>query len=79
MSFATAVLAQTETTNELFMPPWGFGLTAIIIFAVLGFVIWTYRDVANRHSHRTGPHAAEHATAPGATHHGTGHPTESGH
>ena len=47
----TAVLAQTESTTELFMPPWGFGLTAIVVFAVLGFVIWTYRDVANRHSH----------------------------
>ena len=79
MSFVTAVLAQTETTAPLLMPPWGFGLTALVIFAALGFVIWSYRDVANRHSHRTGPHAAEHATAPGATHHGTGHPTEPGH
>lgn len=79
MSFVLAVAAQAETKAELFMPPWGFGLTAIAIFTVLGFVIWSYRDVANRHSHRTDPHAAEHATAPGATHHGAGHPPQAGH
>ncbi|GAA1443836.1 hypothetical protein [Leifsonia poae] len=76
MSHLTALLAATETHVELPMPTWAFGAIALAVFAVLGFVIWTYRDVANRHSHKAGPGAAEHAAAPGATHHGTGHPTQ---
>ncbi len=76
MSHLTALLAATETHVELPMPTWAYGAIALAIFAVLGFVIWTYRDVANRHSHKAGPGAAEHAAAPGATHHGTGHPTQ---
>jgi hypothetical protein len=42
-------------------------------------VVWTYRDVANRHSHKASPDAASHAAAPGATHHGAGHPDSLGH
>ena len=29
-----------------------YGLVAIGIFAVLGFITWSYRDVANRHSNK---------------------------
>jgi heme/copper-type cytochrome/quinol oxidase subunit 2 len=76
MSHLTAVLAETEAHVELIMPTWAFGAIALGVFAVLGFVIWSYRDVANRHSHKAGPGAADHAAAPGATHHGSGHPSQ---
>ena len=79
MSFLAAALAQAETTAPLIMPPWAFGAVAITFFAVLCVIMWSFRDVANRHSHKSGPHAAEHAGAPGATHHGAGHPSDTGH
>ncbi|MDQ1582623.1 MAG: hypothetical protein QOF36_677 [Microbacteriaceae bacterium] len=76
MSFVTTVLAQTETPAPLIMPTWGFGVTFLVIFAALAFVIWSYRDIANRHAPKAHPFSADHAGAPGATHHGSGHPTE---
>lgn len=76
MTHLTMLLAAAETHVELPMPTWAYGAIAISIFTVLGFVIWSYRDVANRHSHKAGPGAASHAGAPGATHHGDGHPTQ---
>ncbi|MDX6232651.1 MAG: hypothetical protein QOH68_1642 [Nocardioidaceae bacterium] len=76
MTHLTAFLAETATHVDLPMPTWAFGAIALAVFAVLGVVIWSYRDVANRHSHKAGPGAADHAAAPGATHHGTGHPTQ---
>ena len=75
----TTVLAEAEAHVELPMPTWAFGAHRHrASSSLLAFVIWSYRDVANRHSHRTGPDAAAHADAPGATHHGSGHPTQSG-
>lgn len=51
-----AVAAAEEHAAPLVMPNWAFALTAFIIFVVLGFVTWSFRDVANRHSDRI--HAA---------------------
>ncbi len=51
MSFVTAVM--TETSHELVaipMPTIMYGAISIIIFAALGFVLWSYRDVAHRHA-----------------------------
>ena len=76
MTHLTALIAAAEAHVELPMPTWAYGVIALATFAVLGFVIWSYRDVANRHSHKSGPGAAAHAGAPGATHHGTGHPNQ---
>ncbi|HEV7185179.1 MAG: hypothetical protein ACHP7F_02515 [Actinomycetales bacterium] len=76
MTHLTALLAATEAHVDLPIPPWAFAGIALTVFLVLAFVIWSYRDVANRHSHKAGPAAAAHAAAPGATHHGTGHPTQ---
>jgi hypothetical protein len=76
MTFLTTVLAEAETHVELPMPTWAFGAIAIVIFISLAFVAWSFKDVANRHSHRSAPDAAAHAGAPGATHHGSGHPTQ---
>jgi len=76
MSILTTVLAAAETHVELPMPAFVFGVIAIVIFLALAFVTWSFKDVANRHSHRSAPDAAAHAGAPGATHHGSGHPTQ---
>jgi hypothetical protein len=53
MSLATVVLAQA-TRIELPFPPVVFGLIAIIIFTLLGFVTFSYRHVANRHNQVSG-------------------------
>ena len=76
MSHLTTVLAAAEAHVELPMPTWAFGAIAIVVFLLLLGVTWSYKDVANRHSHRSAPDAASHAGAPGATHHGSGHPTQ---
>ncbi|AAT88717.1 hypothetical protein ATY41_06725 [Leifsonia xyli subsp. xyli] len=76
MSHLTTVLAAAEAHIELPMPAWAYGAIAAVIFAALLIVTLSYRDVANRHSHRSDPDAAAHAGAPGAAHHGSGHPTQ---
>jgi len=37
-----------------------YGLVAIGIFAVLGFITWSYRDVANRHSNKSDHSKGDH-------------------
>lgn len=49
-----------EVHVELPMPAILFGVVAIVAFIVLGFVTWSYRDVANRHSHKTSSNKAHH-------------------
>lgn len=78
MSFAAAALAASEASNAVPVQPWVLGVVVLCVFTALAFVLWTYRDVANRHSHKADPDAAQHAGAPGAYHHGDGHQT-SGH
>ena len=34
-------------------PTWVTGAIAMGIFILLGFITWSYRDVANRHDHKT--------------------------
>lgn len=53
MSLATTVLAEAATHAELPFPAFVFGLIAAVIFIALGFVAWSYRDVSNRHAHKT--------------------------
>lgn len=74
MSLVTSVAADADIVNQLPFPSWVFGAIAASIFIVLLLMTWTFRDVANRHSHKSAPDAAMHAGAPGATHHGAGHP-----
>jgi hypothetical protein len=33
-------------------PSFVFGIIAMSVFLLLGFVTWSYRDVANRHDHK---------------------------
>lgn len=46
---AATVLAESEHAVELAAPTWVFGAVALVLFAILGAVTFSYRDVANRH------------------------------
>lgn len=58
------LLSETEELAPLLMPPIAFAAIALALFAALAFVVWSFRDVANRHSHKTGT---------GHDSHGAGH------
>jgi hypothetical protein len=59
---ASAVLAAAGTIQEqpLPVPSVVFPLIAVGVFALLGAVAWSYRDVANRHAGK-----ADHGTPQG--------------
>jgi hypothetical protein len=59
MSFLTVVLAETEHV-ALPMPTFVYGVIAIVLFAALGAVVWSYRDVANRHQAKAKAYADAH-------------------
>jgi hypothetical protein len=58
---ATAVSAAAEQTFPMVAPIWVFGVLPIIIFLVLGLIMWSYHDVANRHSQKARAFAASQA------------------
>jgi hypothetical protein len=66
---ATVLAAEThEVVNELPMPAPLFGLLALVVFALLALVVWSYRNVANRHvqvSGRRGGDGSGHTSAHG--------------
>lgn len=37
-----------------------FGVIAIGVFILLGFITWSYRDVANRHEHKVNDSQSHH-------------------
>lgn len=76
MIHLSTAVAAAEAHVELPIPAWAYGAIALVIFAVMLVVTWSFEDVANRHSHRSAPDAAEHVGAPGASHHGSGHPMQ---
>lgn len=45
---------------ELPFPAIVFGVIAMAVFLVLGAITWSYRDVANRHEHKTSGSKANH-------------------
>ncbi len=49
----TIVLAAEETQHALIWPNWVFPIIAAVVFVFLGLVMHSFRDVANRHSHKT--------------------------
>ncbi|MCU1440636.1 MAG: hypothetical protein JWP85_1633 [Rhodoglobus sp.] len=63
MSLLAIVLTETEELAPLLMPPLAFAGIAVAVFLTLGFITWSFRDVANRHSEKTGK----------ADSHGAGH------
>jgi len=66
MNFLVTVLAEAEPHElaPLLMPPIAFAGVAVAFFALLGFVTWSYRDVANRHANKA---------SKGHDSHGAGH------
>ncbi|MBX3100147.1 MAG: hypothetical protein KF761_11280 [Salinibacterium sp.] len=65
MSLLVTLATETEALAPLILPAIVFAGIAVGIFILLGFVTWSFRDVANRHSNKT-------ATS-GDAHHGAGH------
>lgn len=47
------VLAAAEVVNELPWPTAAYGIVFIVGFLLLGMVTYSYRNVANRHRHKT--------------------------
>ena len=62
MTVASAVLAAAPAIVEqpLPVPSVVFPLIAIGVFALLGAVAWSYRDVANRHAGKGGSGSSQH-------------------
>ena len=53
MTLATAILASEEELAPLIAPPEVIAGAGALVFLMLGLVTFAYRDVANRHSHKT--------------------------
>jgi hypothetical protein len=47
------VIASGEIVNELPFPAEVYGIVFLVGFAFLGFLVYSYRNVANRHRHKT--------------------------
>lgn len=65
MTIIATLLAETEELAPLLMPPIAFAGVAAAVFIALGFVTWSFRDVANRHANKT--------SKAGSDSHGAGH------
>ena len=64
MTFATIlVLAAEESEHHgnVALETVGYGITAILVFGALALVTVSYRNVANRHSHKAEAYARAHA------------------
>jgi hypothetical protein len=46
--------------NDLPIPAIAYGVIALVGFIALGLITWSYRDVANRHSHKAADQQAHH-------------------
>ncbi|MEN9606582.1 MAG: hypothetical protein RL605_410 [Actinomycetota bacterium] len=53
------ILAEATAVTYPF-PSVVFGIIAMGVFLLLGFVTWSYRDVANRHDHKADNGASHH-------------------
>ncbi len=62
MNFVTTVMASVDTVHavELPMPAWVYGVIVLVLAATLGVVVFSYRDVANRHHAKAEKFAAAH-------------------
>ena len=69
MSFLTAVLTEVEHI-ALPLPLLVYPMIAAVLFLALGVVLWSFRDVANRHSGKASAYAAAHGGRGGTS--GTG-------
>jgi hypothetical protein len=76
MSLATTlalVAEETEHHGNVALETVGFGITALVVFAALGLVTFSYRHVANRHAHKAEAYAQKHGADLQPTGHGHGH------
>ncbi|TFD62791.1 hypothetical protein E3T39_02360 [Cryobacterium suzukii] len=69
MSFLSAVLTEVEHI-ALPLPLVVYPMVAAVLFLALGVVLWSFRDVANRHSGKANAYAAAHGGHVGTS--GTG-------
>jgi hypothetical protein len=53
MSLIATAVAATEELAPLFLPPLVFAAIGVVFFVLVGFMSWSFRDVANRHSNKT--------------------------
>jgi hypothetical protein len=61
MSVLVSVLASSvDQPVQLPFPAFVFPIIAVVVFAVLGLVTWSYRDVANRHPRKSARFAQTH-------------------
>lgn len=51
--FKSAAESEHEAFVTLPFPAVWFGVIAMGVFILLGFITWSYRDVANRHDHKS--------------------------
>lgn len=58
----TSIFAAVEETEHAvsLLDTLPVGLIAIGIFIFLGIITWSYRDVANRHDHKSGHSEGHH-------------------
>jgi hypothetical protein len=64
MTLATIIAfaaEETEHHGNVALETVGFGITALLVFGALALVTASYRNVANRHSHKADAYAAAHA------------------
>ena len=59
MSFVTTVLTEVEHI-ALPLPLFAYPMVAAVLFLALGVVLWSFRDVSNRHSGKADAYAAAH-------------------
>ena len=64
---AASVLAEGAEI-QLPIPTWGFALIAAAVFGLLGFITYSFRDVATRH-HIRYQHNADHTESTGQGEH----------
>ena len=63
MSLITSLItAAAEESHALPMSPFGYAGIALAVFAALGVVVFSYRDVANRHSDKVSQGHDDHHT-----------------
>lgn len=64
MTLATIIALaaeEAEHTGNVALETAGYGIVAILVFAALALVTLSYRNVANRHSHKAEAYAKAHA------------------
>jgi len=60
MNLVALVLSEEELA-PLIMPPLAFAAIAAVVFLALAIVVWSYRDVSNRHTKTPSGHDAHSA------------------